>query len=245
MTIKNDKELQIMRESGLILRHILQELGQLVEPGRNLLDLDKQAEKLARKNNAVCTFKGYRGFRGNICLSVNDEVVHGIPKDRILNEGDIVSIDIGITYRGYITDSAITVGVGTITPKTAKFLETNQHTLQEVIKIIHAGTTVGDIGAFIQERTEKAGYSIVRELTGHGVGRSLHENPFIPNYGKKHSGEMLPSGVTLAIEPIIAMGKGDIQTDDDGWTIRTSDGSFSCHFEHTIIVHDTFAEIIT
>jgi methionyl aminopeptidase len=245
MIIKNDKELQIMRESGLILRHALQELGRLAEPGRNLLDLDKQAEDFAKKNNALCTFKGYRGFSGNICLSVNDEVVHGIPQDKILNDGDIVGIDMGITYRGFITDSAITVGVGSITPKTAQFLETNKHTLQEVIKTIHAGITIGDIGYFIQERTEKAGYSIVRELTGHGVGRSLHENPFVPNYGKKHTGEIVQAGVTLAIEPIIAMGKPDIKTDADGWTIRTSDGSLSCHFEHTIIVHDTFAEIIT
>lgn len=245
IVIKSEKELTLMRESGKILHTILQALATLAIPGRNLLEFDTLACDLARKHNARCTFKGYRGFPSHVCLSLNDEVVHGIPRDKVLQDGDILGIDLGITYEGYITDGAITLGIGIITPKDSRFLKTVENTLYEVIRTIHTGIYVGDISSFIQTKVEEAGYSIVKELTGHGVGRSLHEDPFIPNYGEPKTGLILQNDMTLAIEPIIAMGRGQIQTDTDGWTIRTTDGSLACQFEHTIIVHDTFAEIIT
>lgn len=245
ITIKNDKELQLMRESGKILRFCLKELAKEAVAGRNLLELDQMALQLVQRHDAVCAFKGYRGYPANICLSVNDEVVHTIPKNYVLKEGDIVGIDFGVQYRGFITDSAVTVAVGQVPEKTTEFLKVGKDTLFEVIQTVREGIKVGDIGAFIQQKIEAAGYSIVEELTGHGVGRDMHEDPYIPNFGKAGTGPTLEAGMVIAIEPIYTMGKRHVYTDADQWTIKTRDRSLAAQFEHSLIVHDEFAEIIT
>lgn len=243
--IKTQKELQIMREGGQILHRVLAELVKAVEPGRNELELDALARDLAKKYGATCSTMGYHGFPAHVCISVNDEVVHGIPKDSIFQEGDIVGIDFCITYQGLVTDSAVTVPVGKVPEKTAQFLDHTRTTLEGVIPLVKKGIRVGDISSFIQERAERAGYHPVEELTGHGVGRDMHEDPYVPNVGRKGTGPILEAGMTLAIEPILSLGSPAVRTDPDGWTIRTRDGSLACQFEHTVIVHEDYAEIIT
>ncbi len=244
--IKTKKELEDLRESGKILHAILEELQEFTVAGTNLLEINELAEKRAQQHQAICSFKGYKGFSGSVCLSVNEEVVHSPPKDRYLQEGDILSIDMGITYQKMISDSAITFSIGKTTKQIETFLQTNKQALYSAIDIIQAGIHVGDIGACIQKKVEGAEYSIIRELTGHGVGRHLHEDPFIPNFGKKRTGPLLKPGMTIAIEPIIAMGKRSMETDkNDKWTVRTTDGSLASQFEHTLIVHEDHAEIVT
>lgn len=234
-----------MRESGKILRYCLKELAKQAQPGCNLLELDRLSVQLASRHEATCAFKGFHGYPANICLSVNDEVVHTIPRNYVLKDGDILGIDFGVQYRGFITDSAVTVAVGNVPDETRTFLDVGKNTLFEVIQTVHEGVKIGDIGAFIQNKLEAAGYTVVEELTGHGIGRALHEDPYIPNFGKAGTGPELIAGMVVAIEPIYTMGKRHIYTDADNWTIKTRDGSLAAQFEHTLIVHDEFAEIIT
>ncbi|MBU0667592.1 type I methionyl aminopeptidase [Patescibacteria group bacterium] len=243
--IKDDRELKLMRESGRILGIILHKLEKMIAPGISCLDLDREAARLMKKFNVKPSFKGYGGFPANICTNVNDQVVHGIPGAAILKEGDIITIDCGINYEGFHSDSAIQVGVGKIDEKTKKFLLTAEKALYKAIDMARPGVRIGKISAVIQSTVEKKGYSVVRELVGHGIGKSVHEDPPVPNFKDHDPGPVLRPGMTIAIEPIICMGKRDIKLARDGWTYVTKDGSLSTQVEHTIAITEKGSEILT
>jgi len=252
ITIKTKEEIEILREGGRRLAFILQEVAKLAKPGVSTLELNALAEKLVADNGDKASFlnykpKGMRPYPASICVSVNDEIVHGIPNEspKILKEGDIVSLDMGLTHKGLITDSAITIPVGKIDAEIQKLLDTTKSALYAGIKAVKADKHVGDIG-FAVERVAKAnGYGVVEDLCGHGVGYSVHEDPYIPNYGERGAGDKLKSGMVLAIEPMFNLGGKEIILAEDGWTYKTKDGKRSAHFEHTIVVTSKGAEIIT
>jgi methionyl aminopeptidase len=234
-----------IRAGGKILRDCLAHIASLVKPGVTTGELDKEAERFIRAHGGRPAFKGYNGFTGTLCISVNDEVVHGIPGPREIQAGDIVSLDGGVIYDGLYTDACITVGAGEIDPATKKFLDVTSDTLEKVVrKVVKAGVHVGDISSFIQRNLEGAGYHPIPTLTGHGLGSTLHQFPDVPNVGKAGSGPQLPAGTVIAIEPIPTMGSTEVYTEDDGWTIRTVDGNLSCHFEHTVLITEGGCEII-
>lgn len=236
---KSRHEIALIMEAGQIVAETLKHLASIVEPGMSTLDLDKIAEERIRKAGAVPTFKGYHGFPATLCTSVNHQVVHGIPRaDTILKDGDVVSIDCGATYKGLVGDSAITVGVGNITDDLKKLLEITDLSLQEAIKKMVAGNHLEDISAAVEDVGLQYGYGIVRNYGGHGVGRMLHEEPFLPNHRTGIPGPELKPGVVLAIEPMFNLGTADVRTEDDNWTVVTEDGLQSAHFEHTVIVTD-------
>ena len=243
--IKSAREIEIMRQAGRIVATVLAELKSQVKPGMKTRELDKIAERVTEKLGAVPSFKGYHGYPASVCVSINDEIVHGIPGDRIMNEGDIVSIDFGAIYNDFQGDSAITVAVGTITPEAEKLLEATEGSLMAGIQAAHAGARLGDISAAIQDYAESRGYGVVREYTGHGIGRDMHEDPQIPNFGIPGQGPLLKTGMTFALEPMINIGDWRTRVEDDNWTVRTSDGSLSAHFEHTIVITDNGSEILT
>ncbi|MBI2464089.1 type I methionyl aminopeptidase [Candidatus Peregrinibacteria bacterium] len=244
-TLKTQEEIAIMREGGKILARILHELAKKAQPGITTEMLDQEAEKLFTALKVKPSFKGYRGYPANICASVNEEIVHAIPGKRRLYEGDIITLDAGVLHKGFHTDSAVTVPVGTIKPEITTFLKIVESALYKAISIIRPGIKIGDLSELIQKTVEKKGYSAVRDLTGHGIGKTLHEPPMIPNFGKKNTGLSLIPGMTIAIEPIVNMGERFMKTLDDGWTIVTRDGSLSCQFEHTIVITTKGAEILT
>jgi methionyl aminopeptidase len=243
--IKSAREIEIMRQAGRIVATVLAELKSQVKPGMKTRELDKIAERETEKLGAVPSFKGYHGYPASVCVSINDEIVHGIPGDRIMNEGDIVSIDFGAIYNDFQGDSAITVAVGTISPEAEKLLEATEGSLMAGIQVAHAGARLGDISAAIQDYAESRGYGVVREYTGHGIGRDMHEDPRIPNFGMPGQGPLLKTGMTFALEPMINIGDWRTRLEDDNWTVRTSDGSLSAHFEHTIAITDNGSEILT
>jgi methionyl aminopeptidase len=243
--IKSAREIEIMRQAGRIVATVLAELKSQVKPGMKTRELDKIAERETEKLGAVPSFKGYHGYPASVCVSINDEIVHGIPGDRIMNEGDIVSIDFGAIYNDFQGDSAITVAVGTITPEAEKLLKATEGSLMAGIQAAHAGARLGDISAAIQDYAESRGYGVVREYTGHGIGRDMHEDPQIPNFGVPGTGPVLKKGMTLAIEPMLNIGGWRTRVADDRWTVLTADGSLSAHFEHTIAITDTEAEVLT
>lgn len=243
--IKSAREIEIMREAGRIVATVLAELRSQVKPGMKTRELDKIAERETEKLGAVPSFKGYHGYPASVCVSINDEIVHGIPGDRIMNEGDIASIDFGVIYNDFQGDSAITVAVGDITPETEKLLEATEGALMAGIQAAHADGKLGDISAAIQDYAESRGYGVVREYTGHGIGRNMHEDPQIPNFGVPGQGPLLKAGMTLALEPMINIGDWRTRLEEDNWTVRTSDGSLSAHFEHTIVITDNGSEILT
>jgi len=248
--IKSKKEIDYIRESCRIVAETLQLLKSNVKPGITTLELDKIAEDYIRSNNAVPAFKGYSqggapGFPGSVCSSVDDEVVHGIPGSRILKEGEIVSVDIGVLKNGFFGDAALTVAVGNISDEKKKLMDVTECSLQLGIEQAIAGNKVHDISNAVQVYVEANGFSIVRDLCGHGVGKFLHEDPSIPNFGRKGTGPKLKNGMTLAIEPMVNAGKYDVITAKDGWTILTADGSTSAHFEHTILINNNSPEILT
>ena len=248
--IKSKKEIDYIRESCRIVGETLQLLKSKVSAGITTLELDKIAEDYIRSNNAIPAFKGYSqggspGFPGSICSSVDDEVVHGIPSTRVLKEGELVSLDIGVLKNGYFGDAALTVAVGNISDEKKKLMEVTERSLQLGIEQAIAGNKVHDISNAVQTFVEKNGFSIVRDLCGHGVGKFLHEDPSIPNFGRKGTGPKLKNGMTLAIEPMVNAGKYDVVTAKDGWTIITADGSTSAHFEHTILINNNSPEILT
>jgi len=248
--IKSKKEIDYIRESCRIVAETLQLLKSNVKPGITTLELDKIAEDYIRSNNAVPAFKGYSqggapGFPGSVCSSVDDEVVHGIPGSRILKEGEIVSVDIGVLKNGFFGDAALTVAVGNISAEKKKLMDVTERSLQLGIEQAIAGNKVHDISNAVQVYVEANGFSIVRDLCGHGVGKFLHEDPSIPNFGRKGTGPKLKNGMTLAIEPMVNAGKYDVITAKDGWTILTADGSTSAHFEHTILINNNSPEILT
>jgi len=248
--IKSKKEIDYIRESCRIVAETLQLLKVNVKTGITTLELDKIAEDYIRSNNAAPAFKGYSqggapGFPGSICASVDDEVVHGIPGSRVLKDGEIISIDIGVLKNGYFGDAALTVAVGNISREKQKLMEVTERSLYLGIQQAVAGNKVHDISSAVQTYVEDNGFSIVRDLCGHGVGKFLHEDPSIPNFGKKGTGPKLKNGMTLAIEPMVNAGKYSVTTANDGWTILTADGSISAHFEHTILINNSSPEILT
>jgi len=248
--IKTKKEIDFIRESCRIVAETLQLMKSNVKPGITTLELDRIAEDYIKSNDAIPAFKGYTqggapGFPGSVCTSVDNEVVHGIPGNRVLKDGEIISLDVGVLKNNYYGDAALSVAVGEIPPEKEKLLKVTEKSLYEGIDSAVAGNRVHDISAAVQEYVEENGFSIVRDLCGHGVGRYLHEEPSIPNFGKKGTGAKLKNGMTLAIEPMVNAGKYRVLTDMDGWTVLTADGKPSAHFEHTILINGSSPEILT
>ena len=246
VTTKSAREIDLMREAGRIVALAHDEVRKHIKPGVSTKELDKIVEDTIRKNGAIPSFKGYHGFPASICASINEVVVHGIPsKKQILKEGDIISVDIGAIYKGYHGDSAWTYTVGKVNDETQKLLEVTEASLFKGLEMVKAGNRLTDISHNIQVYAESFGYGVVREFTGHGIGNQLHEDPAIPNFGLPGKGIILKPGMTLAIEPMINMGKKEVRVLKDGWTTVTSDGSLSAHFEHTVLVTETGYEILT
>jgi methionyl aminopeptidase len=233
---KSPREIEQMRRANVLVAEVLAELASMVKPGVTTADLDAKAEELVLAAGAAPAFKGYRGYPATLCASVNDEVVHGIPAHRALAEGDIISLDMGVKLDGFYGDSAVTVPVGQVTEDVQRLLRVTQESLQKGIAQVRLGGRVSDIGHAIQEHVEAAGFSVVREFVGHGIGAQLHEEPQIANYGEPGRGPRLAEGMVLAIEPMVNMGKPAVKVLRDGWTAVTRDGSLSAHFEHTVAV---------
>lgn len=244
--VKTSAEIAAMRESGKMLATVLGILKARLTEGMSTKDLSEIAKQELRALGGQPTFLGYFGFPDVLCVSVNDEIVHGIPRrDHIINKGDLVSMDFGVTYQSMITDAAISVVVGPVSQTAQKLVLDTERALMEGVSIIRAGVKVGDISHSIQTVLDKAKYGIIRDLVGHGVGHELHEDPNIPNYGKKGTGPALVAGMTVAIEPMATLGDYKIKTDTDGWTIRSYDGSLAAHFEHTVLITHEGADILT
>ncbi|MCR6098323.1 type I methionyl aminopeptidase [Salipaludibacillus agaradhaerens] len=242
---KTPRELDIMRQAGNIVALTHRELQKHIEPGITTKELDHIADTFIRENDAIPSFKGYNGFTGSICASVNDQLVHGIPGDRVLKDGDIISIDIGAKYQGYHGDSAWTYPVGTIDDKTRKLLDVTEESLFKGLAEARPGERLSNISHAIQTYVEAHGFSVVREYVGHGVGQNLHEDPQIPHFGPPGKGPRLKNGMVLAIEPMINAGTRHVRTLKDNWTVVTTDGEMCAHFEHTIAIVDTGYEILT
>ena len=243
--LKTDEEIEILRESCLLVGKTLAEVAKIIEPGISPLDLDKVADEFIRDHGAKPGFLGYGGFPNTLCTSVNEQVVHGVPTKRPLESGDIVSVDCGVVLNGYWGDSAFTFEVGEVSKEVKKLLEVTKASLYKGIEAAVAGNRTGDIGAAVQNYAEDHGYGVVRELVGHGLGKSLHEGPEIPNFGKFGKGKQLKKGMTIAIEPMINMGSKNVKQLNDGWTIVTVDGKPSAHFEHDIAIKNGRAEILS
>jgi methionyl aminopeptidase len=234
---RSAEELKRMRAAGRLVGEVLTELASLVAPGVTTADLDDLAEKRIRKAGATPAFKGYHGYPATICASINDEVIHGIPSGRrLLNEGDVISIDVGASLDGYFGDSAITLAVGQVSEEAARLLRVTDESLYKAIDAVKLGGRVSDIGHAVQKHVEAYGFSIVREFVGHGIGQKMHEEPQVPNYGEPGRGPRLTEGMVLAIEPMVNAGKAAVKVLADGWTAVTRDGSLSAHFEHTVAV---------
>ncbi|MCF6341764.1 MAG: type I methionyl aminopeptidase [Bacteroidales bacterium] len=243
--LKTDEEIEIQRQSSLLVGKTLAEVARLIRPGVTTIELDKVAETFIRDHGAVPGFKGYGGFPATLCVSVNDVVVHGIPGETVLQEGDIVSVDCGTLMNGFYGDSAYTFAVGEIDDEVSLLLQRTQESLYLAIDQAIAGKRIGDIGNAVQKHVESFGYSVVRDLVGHGVGRNLHEKPEVPNFGRKGTGIKLKPGLCLAIEPMVNLGVKEVFQDKDGWTIRTADAKPSAHFEHDIAVRNGKADILS
>ena len=246
VSIKSDREIKLMREAGKILAQVHEELGRAIEPGMSTLDIDRLGERLIRSFGCIPSFKDYNGYPASICVSVNDEVVHGIPnKHHILREGDIVSLDAGVIWNGYHSDAARTYGVGEISPEAARLIEVTRQSFFEGIKFAKAGNHLNDISAAVQAYAESFGYGVVRDLVGHGIGTHLHEDPEVPNFSQKRKGIRLEPGMTLAVEPMITAGRYDVVWLDDDWTVVTDDGSLAAHYENTILLTEGEPEILS
>ncbi len=243
---KTNDEIELLRHSNILVGKTHAEVAKIMKPGVKTIVLDKLAEEFIRDNNAEPGFKGYDGFPYTLCMSINNEVVHGMPSDYELKSGDVVSIDCGVYANGYYGDSAYTYVVGDVAPEVMHLLVVTKESLYKGIEQAIVGKRLGDISFAIQQHTERThGYGVVRELVGHGVGRSLHESPEVPNYGKRGKGIKLMEGLVLAIEPMINLGKKEVKKDDDGWTIVTADGTPSAHFEHSVAVRKGKADILS
>jgi methionyl aminopeptidase len=245
ITIKSPKEIDAMRRAGSIVGATLAILRSSVEPGLTTKDLDNIAYKEIIRHGGKPTFKGYRGFPASICTSVNEEIVHGIPGKRVLKEGDIIKMDVGATIDGFIGDAAISVAVGEVAEEAIELMDATRLSLEEGIKAAVPGNRIGDIGAAVQQYGESKGYGVVREFVGHGVGRFLHEDPQVPNYGRPGLGPLLRAGMCIAIEPMLNLGDWHTRILDDQWTVVTADGKISSHFEHTIAITENGPEIMT
>ncbi len=243
--IKTEEEIALMRKSALLVSKTLGILAEKIQPGIDLLTLDRMAEEYIRDNGGIPGFKGLYGFPNTLCASLNQQVVHGIPNKEPLSEGDIISIDCGVLMNGFYGDQAYTFMVGEVDPEIRRLLEITKECLTLGIEQAVGGNRIGDIGFAIQQHAEKHGYGVVRELVGHGLGRKMHESPEVPNYGKRGKGAKLKPGMTLAIEPMINLGTKNVKQLKDGWTIITGDGRPSAHYEHDIVVREGKAEILT
>jgi methionyl aminopeptidase len=243
--LKTDEEIELMRVANRLVGATLAEVAKNIAPGVTTLQLDKIAEEFIRDKGAIPLFKGYNGFPNALCISVNDQVVHGIPGTNVLKEGDIVSVDCGAKINGYCGDSAYTFEVGEVAPEVKKLLQTTKEALYEGIRHAVEGKRVGDVGHAVQTYCESRGYSVVRELVGHGIGKNMHEAPDVPNYGKKGYGPLLKSGMCIAIEPMINLGSKNVRFEKDGWTVRTADRKPSAHFEHTVAIRPGEADILS
>ena len=243
--LKTAEQIELIRESNILVSKTLAEMARLIEPGVTTRKLDSVAEEFIRDHNAVPGFKGYNGFPATLCTSVNDEVVHGIPSDYELKEGDIISIDCGVVLNEFYGDSAFTFPVGEVSPEKQRLMEYTRQSLLEGVKQAVSGNRVGDISQAVQDKAESGGYSIVRELVGHGLGKGLHEAPEVPNYGKRGRGTKLKEGLVICIEPMINMGVRNIRQMSDGWTIKTADGKPSAHFEYAVAVGKKEADVLT
>jgi len=246
MIVKTNEQVESMRQSALLVSKTLSEIAKILKPGITTLAIDIRIGQFIRDHHAIPSFLDYRGYPFNSCISVNDVVVHGFPNKNELQEGDIVTIDIGVILNGWHGDHAYTFAIGEPADNVKQLIRVTKESLYKGIEKALAGNRVGDISFAIQEHTEKKhGYGVVRELVGHGLGRNLHEDPQVPNYGKRGSGPKMKDGIVLAIEPMINLGKRDVYTEDDGWTVRTKDGKPSVHFEHDVCVRKTKADILS
>lgn len=245
VTIKSEREIELMRKAGQILGNTLKLLEENVKPGITTAELDKIAYEYIKSNDSIPSFKGYNGFPASICASVNNEVVHGIPDNRVLREGDIIGIDAGVCYGGYHADAARTFGVGEISPAAKKLIEVTKESFFKGVEKAKHGARIGDISAAVQTFVEGNGYSVVRDLIGHGIGSSLHEEPDVPNYGIAGRGMRLIKGMTIAVEPMVNVGGYEIRLLKNGWTYVTKDNTLSAHYENTIVITDNGCDVIT
>lgn len=243
--VKSAAEIAAMREAGKIVAEVLNILTGQIMAGMKTKELDAVAAREAVKRGATPSFKGYRGYPASLCVSINDEIVHGIPGNKIIREGDVVSLDFGVIYKGFQGDAATTVGIGEVDPRTRALMDAGWGSLEAGIRAAREGNRLGDISSAIQKHAEFMGFSVVREYTGHGIGREMHEDPLVPNFGVPGTGPMLKKGMTLALEPMLNAGDFRTQTMPDGWTVRTADGSLSVHYEHTVAITDGEAEVLT
>lgn len=243
--IKSPKEIAAMRAAGKILAEVLAVLVEQMRPGMTTADLDVMAAQEIKARRAAPSFLGYRGYPAHICVSVNDEVVHGIPGQRVLKEGDVVGIDAGVIYQGFQADAAVTLGLGRISPVAVRLIETTKRAIKAGIAAARGGARLSDISAAVQQMVEAQGFSVVREYVGHGIGRAMHEEPQVPNFGPPGRGPVLRSGMVLAIEPMVNVGDWRTRVGPDNWTVSTLDGSLSAHFEHTIAITEGEPEILT
>ena len=243
--LKTDEEIELMRESNLLVARTLAEVGKIVKPGVTTLALDKVAEEFIRSNDAIPSFLGYGGFPNSICTSVNDQVVHGIPSDKELKEGDIVSVDCGVLKNGFHGDSCYTFCVGEVSSEIMSLLKTTKESLYKGIEAAKVGGRLGDIGFAVQSYCEAKGYSVVREFVGHGIGHDMHEDPMVPNYGRRGNGILLKDGMVIAIEPMINLGKKDVYLQPDGWTAVTADHKYAAHYEHTVAIRKGKTDILS
>jgi len=243
--IKSSREIAIMQEAGRIVAAVIEALTKEVRPGVTTGELDDVAVRELKKRGAISSFKGYRGFPASICTSVNEEVVHGIPGSRVMKAGDIISLDVGAMINGFHADAAVTLGVGTISSDAQKLIATTKGALEAGIAAARNGARLGDVSAAIQSYAESRGFSVVREYVGHGIGRDLHEDPQVPNFGITGEGILLKNGMTMALEPMLNAGVWRTKVTDNKWTVITADGKLSAHFEHTIAVSDSMPEILT
>jgi methionyl aminopeptidase len=242
---KSEAEIELMREAGAILAETLARLQAMARPGITLLELDREADRFIRERGCIPGFVGYQGYRNAICTSVNDQVVHGIPTNRKLREGDLLSLDAGLIYRGFWADAGLTVGVGKLSPEAQRLMDVTRESLDIGILSALAGNRIGDISAAVQQHVEEAGFSVVRQFVGHGIGRDMHEDPQVPNFGIAGRGPLLKAGMVLAIEPMVNAGGPDVALLGDGWTVVTVDHSLSAYFEHSVAITTDGPEILT
>lgn len=243
--LKSRHEIEKMKISNRIVVEVLEEIKKKIRVGVTTIELDRLAESVILKKGGTPAFKGYRGYPNSLCISINEQVVHGIPSNRRLKDGDLVSIDLGVYHDGYYGDAAVTVGAGEITPEAKRLLDATQKALYIGIEKARAGNHLSDISNAVQMYVEGEGFSVVRAFVGHGIGTSLHEEPQVPNFGEAGKGPLLKSGMVLAIEPMVNAGVSDVEVLEDDWTVVTADGSLSAHFEHTVAVTDNGVEILT
>ncbi len=246
VTIKSPREIELMREAGRILAITHEELAKNLKPGMSTWDIDRLGEEIIRSYGCIPSFKNYNGYPASICVSVNDEVVHGIPhKKHFIDDGDIVSLDAGVIYKGYHSDAARTYGIGTVSEEAKRLIDVTRQSFFEGIKFAKPGNHLNDISSAIQKYAESFGYGVVRDLVGHGIGSHLHEDPEIPNFARRRKGILLQPGMTLAIEPMINAGSCEVAWMDDDWTVVTEDGSLSAHYENTILITENEPEILS